>query len=78
MRGAGASVAHHARCCCSQQEKGIDEAFWPIFQLDEAPAKGKGSHWAVRIGMGLALGGAIWALHAYVPDKGARCRVPHA
>ena len=59
--------------CCKLQEKGIDEAFWPLVQLDEEPAKGKGSHWAVRIGMGLALGGAIWALHAYAPDKGAPC-----
>lgn len=54
----------------AMQEKGIDEAFWPIFELDEAPEKGKGSHWAVRIGLGLALVASIWALQAYAPDKG--------
>lgn len=53
------------------QDKGIDEAFWPIFELDEVPEAGKGSHWTVRIGMGAALVAAVWALHAYAPDKGA-------
>jgi hypothetical protein len=42
-----------------------------VFQLDEAPKEGKGSHWAVRIGMGLALVGALWAVQSYAPDKGA-------
>jgi len=53
------------------QDKGIDEAFWPIFELDEVPEAGKGSHWTVRIGMAAALVAAVWALHAYAPDKGA-------
>ena len=51
------------------QEKGIDEAFWPLYELDERPEEGKGSHWFVRIGMALALIGTVWALHVYVPDK---------
>ena len=53
------------------QDKGIDEAFWPIFQLDEAPKEGRGSHWAVRIALGAALAGAVWAVQSYAPDKGA-------
>lgn len=52
-------------------DKGIDEAFWPIFQMDEVPEEGKGSHWTVRFGMGAALVLGVWALHAYAPDKGA-------
>jgi hypothetical protein len=55
------------------QDKGIDEAFWPILELDPKPEEGKGSHWTVRFGMGAALMLSIWALHAYAPDKG----VPH-
>ena len=51
------------------QEKGIDEAFWPLYELDEQPEKGKGSHWVVRTGMALTLAGVVWALHVYVPDK---------
>ena len=51
------------------QEKGIDEAFWPLYELDERPEEGKGSHWFVRIAMALALVGTVWALHVYVPDK---------
>lgn len=51
------------------QEKGIDEAFWPLYELDEQPEKGKGSHWIVRTGMALTLAGVVWALHVYVPDK---------
>ncbi|KAK9907282.1 hypothetical protein WJX75_000641 [Coccomyxa subellipsoidea] len=52
-------------------DKGIDEAFWPILELDPKPEEGKGSHWTVRFGMGAALMLSIWALHAYAPDKGA-------
>jgi hypothetical protein len=48
----------------------MDEAFLPIFELDAPPEKGKGSHWAVRIGIALALAGSIWALQSYAPDKG--------
>ena len=51
------------------QEKGIDEAFWPLYELDEQPEEGKGSHWFVRIAMAMALVGTVWALHVYVPDK---------
>ncbi len=54
------------------QEKGIDEAFWPLYELDEQPEKGKGSHWLVRTGMALTLAGVVWALHVYVPDKAGR------
>ena len=51
------------------QEKGIDEAFWPLYELDEWPEEGKGSSWFVRIGIALTLIGVVWALHVYVPDK---------
>ena len=51
------------------QEKGIDEAFWPLYELDERAEEGKGSHWLVRTGMALTLAGLVWALHVYVPDK---------
>ncbi len=59
----------HFKCV---KEKGIDEAFWPLYELDEQPEKGKGSHWLVRTGMALTLGGVVWALHVYVPDKAGR------
>ena len=58
------------------QEKGIDEAFWPLYELDEQPEKGKGSHWLVRTGMALTLAGVVWALHVYVPDKAGRTWAP--
>ncbi len=64
-------------CSCCLQDKGIDEAFWPIFQMDEVPEEGKGSHWTVRIGMGAALVLAVWALQAYAPDKGAPAYFAH-
>ena len=58
------------------QEKGIDEAFWPLYELDERPEEGKGSHWFVRIAMALALVGTVWALHVYVPDKAGAISQP--
>ena len=58
-------------CSTAVQDKGIDEAFWPILELDAKPEEGKGSHWIVRFGMGAAIVLAVWALHAYAPDKGA-------
>lgn len=63
FRRGGRTVGEHV------QEKGIDEAFWPLYELDEQPEEGKGSHWFVRIAMALALVGTVWALHVYVPDK---------
>lgn len=60
------------------QEKGIDEAFWPLYELDEQPEKGKGSHWLVRTGMALTVAGVVWALHVYVPDKAGAASGPPA
>lgn len=63
---------HHSTRHVFVQEKGIDEAFWPLYELDERAEEGKGSHWLVRTGMALTLGGLVWALHVYVPDKAGK------
>ena len=53
------------------QDKGLDEAFWPIFQLEEAP-KDRNSvlHGALRAGVGIGLAGMCYALYHHAPDKG--------
>ena len=53
------------------QDKGLDEAFWPIFQLEEA-SKDKNSalQAALRAGVGIGLAGMCYALYHHAPDKG--------
>ena len=53
------------------QDKGLDEAFWPIFQLEEA-SKDKNSalQAALRAGVGIGLSGMCYALYHHAPDKG--------
>ncbi|KAK9839798.1 hypothetical protein WJX81_002420 [Elliptochloris bilobata] len=51
------------------EDKGIDQAFWPIFELeDEREGKGR-SHWLTRVALAAALGASVWALHVYAPDR---------
>ena len=53
------------------QDKGLDEAFWPIFELDEPPKRAWASHWALRLGTVVAVGAACWAVLTYAPETGA-------
>lgn len=53
------------------QDKGLDEAFWPILQMDEPPEKKGVSHWVSRVLFALAACLALWGLYFYVPAKGA-------
>ena len=51
------------------QDKGIDEAFWPVFELEDVK-EGKGrSHWLTRVALAAALAASVWALHVYAPDR---------
>ena len=52
------------------QDKGLDEAFWPIYEVDERPEKTGMAHWLLRVLFGLAICLSLWGLHSYVPDKG--------
>ncbi|KAK9804442.1 hypothetical protein WJX73_000818 [Symbiochloris irregularis] len=55
-----------------QDDKGLDEAFWPLWQMDEPPEKRGITHWLLRVLMGLTTCMTIWTLYQYVPDaKGA-------
>lgn len=59
------------------QDKGLDEAFWPIFQFDE-PDKDKNA-WVqrgLRLLFGLALASMSFALYHHAPDKGGRFAQP--
>lgn len=55
----------------SLQDKGLDEAFWPIFQLDE-PEKEKSQviQGGMRFGVAVSLIGMSYAFYHHVPDKG--------
>ena len=53
----------------ARQDKGIDQAFWPVFELeDEKEGKGR-SHWLTRVALAAALAASVWALHVYAPDR---------
>lgn len=53
------------------QDKGLDEAFWPIFQLDEeGKDKNKLLQGGLRVGTAASLIGLSYAFYHHVPDKG--------
>jgi hypothetical protein len=53
------------------QDKGLNEAFWPILELGEAEKeKNKWTHGAMRFGVALSMVGMCYALYHNVPDKG--------
>jgi hypothetical protein len=51
------------------QDKGIDEAFWPIFQMDKVE-EGKGSHWSLRMLFAVIIGVGVYGSYTYAPDRG--------
>jgi hypothetical protein len=51
------------------QDKGIDEAFWPIFQMDKVE-EGKGSHWSLRLLFAVIIGVGVYGSYTYAPDRG--------
>ena len=53
------------------QDKGLDEAFLPIFELDEAEKdNNKVLQGGMRIGVAVSLLGLSYAFYHHVPDKG--------
>lgn len=53
------------------QDKGLDEAFWPIFQLDEAEKdKNKVVQGGMRFGVALGILSLGYAFYQNVPDRG--------
>ena len=53
----------------AMQDKGIDQAFWPVFELEDVK-EGKGrSHWLTRVALAAGLAASVWALHVYAPDR---------
>jgi len=53
-------------------DKGLDEAFWPILQLDEEDKdKNQWTHGAMRFGVAVSMLAMSYALYHNVPDKGA-------
>lgn len=53
-------------------DKGLNEAFWPILQLEEEDKdKNQWTHGAMRFGVALSMIGMSYALYHNVPDKGA-------
>lgn len=52
------------------QDKGLDEAFWPLYEMDEPPKTKTYAHWLLRALFALAACLALWGLHSYAPDKG--------
>lgn len=67
---------------CAAQDKGIDQAFWPILELEEVEEGKRGSHWLSRVALAAGLAASVWALHVYAPDRirltGAPLRPPPA
>ena len=55
------------------QDKGLDEAFWPIFELDE-PEKEKNQviQGGMRFGVAASLIGLSYAFYHHVPDRGEK------
>eukprot|EP00884_Botryococcus_braunii_P003901 jgi/Botrbrau1/13511/Bobra.0082s0104.1 len=51
------------------EDKGITEAFWPIFEV-EKPEEGKGSQWWLRAIFAIVLGLCIYGSIVYAPDTG--------
>ena len=51
------------------QDKGIDQAFWPIFELEDMEEGKRGSHWLTRVALATGLAASVWALHVYAPDR---------
>ena len=53
------------------QDKGLEAAFWPIFQLDEAEEeKNKLLQGGMRFGVAVSLIGMSYAFYHHVPDRG--------
>ena len=52
------------------QDKGIDEAFWPILQMDEPPESKWSNHWSLRVGTMGAVAATLWVILTYAPETG--------
>ena len=55
---------------CLLQEKGLDEAFWPILELDKPPQENWSNHWSLRLLTMAAVGATLWVILSYAPETG--------